>query len=150
VASQTAKEYLKQTFTIDKEINVLIQTVEELESKAEKVTTLLQLNEAQTDFNPHSREDTIVKMIDMKNKINDRIDNLVDLKSEIFDKINKIEDPEYRTLLTLRYINLYTFEQIAVEMHYSWRHIIRKHGYALLEFEKVNKCVIECHISKVL
>lgn len=138
MAVQTAKEYLKQTFTIDREIKALIQTVEELESKAEKITTSLQMNEAKTDFNPHSREDTIVKMIDMKNKINDRIDNLVDLKSEIFDKINKIEDPEYRTLLTLRYINLYTFEQIAVEMHYSWRHIIRKHGYALLEFEKAN------------
>lgn len=133
----TAKEYLKQTFTIDNEIRTLIEMTEELEAKATKITTTLDANKVIVDHDPHGREETIVKMIDMKNNINEKIDKLVDLKLQIFEKVYKVDNSDYRMLLALRYIKLYSFEEIAVDMCKSYRHIIRMHGWALQEFEKV-------------
>src|SRR5699024_7820139 len=126
----------------DAEINSLMQTIETLETKAEKTTSTLDPERvektSQNDYRENSREDTIVKMIDYKNKINDKIDELVDLKDEIFDKVYKMKEGNYRTLLILRYINLYTFEKIAVEMNYSYRNILYMHGHALQEFEALH------------
>lgn len=134
----TAKEYLRQTLKIDKEINILLQTIEKLEAEAEKTTTVLNPKkvEGQGSFNLHSREDTIVKLIDFKNKVNCKIDKLVDLKNEIFERIERVESTDYRNLLILRYINLNSFEEIAVTMCYSYRHVTRMHGWALQQFEK--------------
>ena len=39
-----------------------------------------------------------------------------------------------RTLLILRYKRGMTFDQIAEEMEYSWRHTLRLHGSALAHF----------------
>ena len=45
--------------------------------------------------------------------------------------IDAVDDPDQRHLLRLRYINGYKWEQVAVEMDYSFRHILRIHGAAL-------------------
>lgn len=144
----TAKEYLRQTLKIDKEINILLQTIEKLEAEAEKTTTVLNPKkvEGQGSFNLHSREDTMVKLIDFKNKVNRKIDKLVDLKNEIFERIEQVESADYRNLLILRYINLNSFEEIAVTMCYSYRHVTRMHGWALQEF---GKDVLVCPIKEV-
>ena len=144
----TTKDYLRQTLKIDKEINILLQTIEKLEAETEKTTTYLNPKkvEGQGSFNLHSREDTIVKLIDLKNKVNFKIDKLIDLKDEIFGRIEQIENADYRNLLMLRYINLNSFEEIAVTMCYSYRHVTRMHGWALQQFEKD---VLPCPIKKV-
>ena len=49
-------------------------------------------------------EDVIVKIVDMENEVNADIDKLVDLKQEIMRTINAVENPEYHTLLELRYL----------------------------------------------
>ena len=45
--------------------------------------------------------------------------------------IDAVDDPDQRHLLRLRYINGYKWERVAVEMDYSFRHILRIHGAAL-------------------
>lgn len=56
---------------------------------------------------------------------------------QIEETIGAVKDPTYNEVLHRRYIEGQTFELIAVEMHYSWRHTIRLHGEALLEVEKI-------------
>ena len=135
----TTKEYLKQIFKLDAEINSLLHEVEALEARATKVTTVLNPNrvEQSTGIYKNNQEDVVVKLIDYKNLINKKIDNLIDFKASILNTINKIDDTDQRTLLTLRYINLKYFDQIAVEMHYSYRTILRIHAAALESFEKL-------------
>ena len=63
----TTKEYLRQTFKLDAEINALIQTVETLEAKTTKVTTVLDPNKVGSgSFSIDNREQLIVKMCDYK------------------------------------------------------------------------------------
>lgn len=53
------------------------------------------------------------------------------LMQEVKAAINTIPDETLKQLLELRYINGYTWEQIAVKMYYSYVHICRLHGLAL-------------------
>lgn len=76
-------------------------------------------------------EGVIVKIIDLEHEIDEEIDRLVDLKQEIVSLIKKVKNPEYQTLLELRYLNFKTWEQIATEMHYSTQHTFRIHDKAL-------------------
>ena len=51
--------------------------------------------------------------------------------------IGGVADPCLRSVLEHRYLRLQSWEQIAVDMGYSWRHLHRLHGVALAETRKV-------------
>ena len=72
-----------------------------------------------------------VKIIDLEHEIDEGIDRLVDLKQEIVSLIKQVKNPEYQTLLELRYLCFRTWEQIAVEMHYELRYLRKLHRRAL-------------------
>ncbi|MGL6015774.1 MAG: DUF1492 domain-containing protein [Selenomonadaceae bacterium] len=76
-------------------------------------------------------EDIIAKMVDLENEISADIDALVDLKREIVSAIKSVDNPEFRTLLELRYLCFKPWEQIALEMGYDLRWLYRLHQKAL-------------------
>ena len=82
-------------------------------------------------------ENTICKIIDLQHEINEDIDRLVDLKTEIVAAIKSVENREYQTLLEKRYLCFETWEQIAVDMHYSLRWIHILHGKALNDLGRI-------------
>lgn len=67
-----------------------------------------------------------------------KIKELIKAKYEaldmITDEIEKLPRENEKLLLRLRYIEGYTFERVAVEMSYSWRHTLRIHADALSHF----------------
>ena len=126
-----AKEYLSQAYRIDQRINSKLEQVMSLRALLGKATgTLTGAPKAATP-NPHSMEDTICKMVDMENEINADIDTLVDLKTEIMTCIKRVENPEYQTLLELRYLCFKPWEEIADQLGYTQRHMLRMHDLAL-------------------
>ena len=126
-----AKEYLSQAYRIDQRINSKLEQVMFLRALLGKATgTLTGAPKAATP-NPHSREDTICKMVDMENEINADIDTLVDLKTEIMTCIKQVGNPEYQTLLELRYLCFKNWEDISTEMDYSLRRLYELHNLAL-------------------
>ena len=131
VMNMEAKEYLSQAYRIDQRINSKLEQVMSLRSLLGKATgTLTGAPKAATP-NPHSMEDTICKMIDMENEINADIDTLVDLKTEIMTCIKQVGNPEYQTLLELRYLCFKNWEDISTEMDYSLRRLYELHNLAL-------------------
>ena len=60
---------------------------------------------------------------------------------DVQNVINSVSNPTYRQVLTYRYINGYTWKQIAVKMNYTYRNITRLHGKAL------RNVVLECPIE---
>ena len=81
--------------------------------------------------NVYRMQDIIGKIIDLENEINADIDQLVDLKRDIVAIIKAVENPEYQTLLELRYLCFKTWEQIAVDMGYELRYLHKLHHRAL-------------------
>ena len=80
----------------------------------------------------------IDKIIDFQEKINAEIDELVDLKVEMREKINKVYNRRFISILTDKYINGLTLEQIAENNRKDYSTICRWHGEALRIFRKEN------------
>ena len=129
----STKDYLSQAYRIDQRINSKLEQVMSLRALLGKATgTLTGAPKAATP-NLHSMEDTIAKMVDLENEINEDIDALVDLKAEIMRRIKRVENTEYQTILELRYLCFKRWEEIAVDMGYSLRRVYELHDCALEE-----------------
>lgn len=76
---------------------------------------------------PPSGEDKIQratdKLADIDARIFEKLKKIEKLRSEIEAAIDKLEDSRHRAVLRCHYLNGETFEQIAVQMHYSIRRI---------------------------
>ena len=129
----STKEYLSQAYRIDQRINSKLAQVMSLRDLLGKATGTLSGAPKAATPNPHSMEDTIAKMVDLENEINDDIDALVDLKAEIMRRIKRVENTEYQTILELRYLCFKRWEEIAVDMGYSLRRLYELHDCALEE-----------------
>ena len=127
----TAKEYLSQAFIVDVDINTKLDQLDRLNALATKATTTFSEVPFTGTPDPHRREDIIVKIIDLEDRIKEEMRRLVDLKSEIMTAIAKIEEPEQRIVLEKRYLEFKKWADIAVEMNRSLRSIYRLHGEAL-------------------
>ena len=135
----TAKEYLGQTYRIDQRINSKLEQIASLRELSSKATNTLTDIPRNPSRDIHPMESIIAKMIDLENEINNDIDTLVDLKREIVTIIKVIENPEYQTLLELRYLCFKSWEQIAVDMGYELRYLHKLHGRALKTCESILK-----------
>ena len=125
------KDYLSQAYRIDQRINSKLAQVMSLRDLLGKATGTLSGAPKSATPNPHSMEDTIAKMVDLENEINEDIDALVDLKAEIMRRIKRVENTEYQTILELRYLCFKRWEEIAVEMNFSLQHLYRLHEKAV-------------------
>lgn len=64
------------------------------------------------------------------------------IRAEILRMCRRVEDNTLAALLIEYYVNGKTWEQVAVGLGCSWRHVHRLHARALKKLEEV----IECHI----
>ena len=125
------KDYLSQAYRIDQRINSKLAQVMSLRDLLGKATGTLSGAPKAATPNPHTMEDTIAKMVDLENEINEDIDTLVDLKAEIMRRIKRVENTEYQTILELRYLCFKRWEVIAVELGYDLRYLYKLHDQAL-------------------
>ena len=72
----------------------------------------------------------------------------IKIYADISSRIRKVKDDNQRELLMYRYIKCMKWEEIAVEMKYSWRNIHKIHSRALdsVDFEKC----MEVHTKSVI
>ena len=127
----TAKEILDLAQDIDTRINSKLEQICYLNDLATKCTASYSDMPRNPNRGSSSMADTVIKIIDLEESINKDIDNLVDIKIINNVMIASVENPEYATLLELRYICFKTWEQIAVIMGYTLRYIHKLHNYAL-------------------
>ena len=129
----TAKEYLQQARFLDQRIDSKIAQVASLNDLATKCSATLTGMPRNPNRGGSTMADAVCKIVDLQAEINRDIDRLVDLKREMVAAIKAVENPEYQTLLELRYLCFKTWEQIAVEMNYSIQHIYRLRDKALTQ-----------------
>ena len=120
-------------------INCKLEQVAELRSMLLPGAIRYDKDKVQTSNNADSISDTVSKIMELEEKINADIDELVELKSVARENIERMENDVEKVILYKRYFNNESFENIAVECGYSWRHIHRLHGEALKNFDKIYK-----------
>ena len=135
------KEYLNQIRYIDNEVQAHLEERSRLRQAIELKTTSYNDNKVQ-ETNSSDYDERYIKYVDMADMINNKIDALIELKMKVSSEIDQLDKAEHRLLLRQRYINLKSFEQIAVQMGYEIRQVHRIHGNAL---QNMSLNVMECH-----
>ena len=138
----TAKQFLSRGRWIEQEIQSLMKTRDETKDRLTSITQNYDSDGAQSSKDPHKFD----ALVELEDKIDRKIDELYRIKNEILDTIFRLDDPRERMVLKGRYVDMQTWEQIAVEMSYSYMQVTRIHGYALNSV----KDVIECYTDSVV
>lgn len=136
----TAKEYLNQARTLDMLINAKQSELYKLRLMATSVSSP-PITEKVQSCGDNTAMRIIDKIVDLQRKINMEIDELVTVKSEIREKISNVYNQKFITLLTDKYINGFTLEQIAERMDKDYKTVCRWHGEALQIFRNENNMI---------
>lgn len=133
----TAREYLGQIRALDDLINAKQRELYRLRLSATSVSSPALGDKVHSGGDNRSML-IIDKIIAMQEEINAEIGRLVDTKEEIRARIARVYNPQFIALLTDKYINGLTLEQIAEKMEITDKTACRWHGEALQIFRKEN------------
>ena len=127
----TAKQFLSRGRWIEREISALMRTRDETRDRLTHITQNYDGDGAQSTKDPHKFD----ALVELEYKLDERIDALCAVKTEILDTICKLEDSRERLALQLYYIDMKTWEEVCVEMNYSWKQIMRIRKRAIANVE---------------
>lgn len=143
------KDFLNRIRKIDVLINTKLEEISMLRNRLTNVTANTEKERVQTSMQGDKFGDTISKIIDLEREINNDIDVLVEYKTRARKLIETLDDDVLKVILYRRYFHGCTFEEIAVEIGYSWRWTCKLHGKALQKLNKAKED-IEVHIDNVI
>lgn len=131
----TAKEYLMQAYRLNELIESDVEELEHLRDLVGRITAPSFGERVQTTG---SSDPPFVKylgeVIEMEQKIHSELCELVSLKKQISGSLERVENREERLLLTYRYLNNYSWQEICDRLNVSMRTVHRIHAAALQNF----------------
>ena len=132
----TAKEYLRQAYRLNELIDSRITELERLRDYSTRLTSCSfegeRVSKSRSTEAPFAR--IIEKIVDLEKVINRDIDRYVDLKTEMNAAIDRVSNVDERLLLRYRYLNNYSWDDIAQLLNVSGRTVHRIHSNALYNF----------------
>lgn len=132
----TTKLYLNQIYRLDEIIKNKREEIIQLEAMAESITVATDKENVKSSGNKDKIGTAVAKIVDLQEEYLDILNEFLEKRKTIISQIENIEKIEFYNVLCRRYIQYKTFEEIAVEMDYSYRQITRIHGNALQAFER--------------
>ena len=131
--NELKKEYLNSYRAAVREEKILLEEIQ-------KLRTDKMFPSAVNDGMPHGSgggdlSEYAAKLDEAINDLKEQRLKKVRLYTEIQQRIKCVEDDTERELLMLRYLQGKTWEQVAVEMGYSWQHVHKLHSRALSDFK---------------
>ena len=129
----TPKEYLQQYRHAVERARSALEHLQELQTIATRTTPIYGgEGGSQHQSGDEKLCNAVERIIEAKNRVSDELEMLEATEREVVKTIDSVTDNALNTLLYKRYINGKTFEQIAVEMNYSYYHVVhRLHPEAL-------------------
>ena len=126
-----AKPWLARGRWIEREISALMKTRDETRDRLTRITQNYDGDGAQSSKDPHKFD----ALLELEDRLDAMIDKLYQTKNEILDAIDKLEDSRERIALRAYYIDMKTWEEVAVELKYTWRQTMRIRKTALEHIE---------------
>ena len=130
----TAKEYLMQVQGLEKELAAKRRTLRKLRDKSVSLSSPILGDKVKSGTFDNSH--IIDKIIYIENIIKERELELVEKIDEVSKSIECVCNPIFIAVLTDRYINGLTLEQVAEKMNKGERTVKVWHGQALQVFRK--------------
>lgn len=126
------KTQLKQYSHIMKNIDNLENRLYEIDNKLYSVGGGYNTDDrVQTNKDPDKWTELLDKKIRLEEEINAKLAQSYTEMMRIEKIINGLDEEE-KLLMRLKYIDCLTWEEVAVNMGYTWRHIHRIHGRCLM------------------
>lgn len=132
-----AKAYLSQVKLYDTHINNKLEELTRLKELLRHITSSIKDVPVSGGGNQDKMGSAVAKIVDLENEINDAVDAYIDKQREIGRVLERLGDADQVAVLHKRYFEDMPWEQIALEMHMTYRNVCYIHGRALLEMEKV-------------
>lgn len=129
----TAKQYMNRARRVDSEIESLMKLVQKTRESLESITQSYTGDIIQSSKNPHKYD----RLVELESLVDEKIAEQIKIKEETLETISQLKDRRQREVLIGYYLNMNTWEQVAVDMNYSYMHITRLHGYALKGVEAI-------------
>lgn len=126
--SDRARQFLRRAKKIDSEIDVLLMAKQETLDRVLSITQKYDADGAQSSKDPHKYD----RLVELESMIDQKTDELLEVKKEIMVTIMQLPERRLRCVMLDTYIRMMTFEQIAVEQHYSYRQVKRIHSKGLV------------------
>jgi len=133
----TAKEYLWRVRDAERELKRIEQEYEQAKADILHLKAIRYDTDKVTGGKTCDLSDAIAAIEGYMERLNAQWDKLIVLRKEAKVLIERIADGRYRDVLTRRYLQGQSLEEIAVDLRYNYRWIKRLHGRALGEFEKL-------------
>ena len=138
----TTIEYLSQVKELDSQIDIDTREL----ARWREMSTRVSRGSLEPNYNAtRNTEAPFIKCVDniivLEKRITSDIERLSSLKGEILTLIHSIDDPDYTSVLELRYLDYMSWEEIAGKMKYGKRWVYSKHKSAIEAFETAMKTV---------
>ncbi|WP_158221400.1 DUF1492 domain-containing protein [Megasphaera sp. ASD88] len=133
----TAKEYLNR---VRRQNYVVKQAERELTAVRADILTLesASLSEKVSGTRESDLSDKYIKLEKYFDTVISEWNKLIDMRVKAKAMIALLPDETQQAVLYARYINCMEWEQVAADMHYSWKQVFRIHGRALNSFSRIH------------
>ena len=131
------KEFLNKIRHIDMMIDCKCSQIKDLRDRLTSISCPMG-EKVQSSLEPDKFTDSVSKIIELEQEINEDIDKLINMKCVARKMIEQLDNEVEKLVLYKRYFENKTFEQISVEVNYSWRRIHQFHGDALKKLERLH------------
>lgn len=128
----TAKQYLSQARTLDREIESLTERCLRARAAAERITSVLT---GMPRGGLHDWTDAVDKAIEYANRLADLMGQAVDTKLSIVQTIAGVDNADQRQVLSMRYLDGKSWQHIATKLHADRTTVWRWHVAALKKIE---------------
>lgn len=132
---KSPKEYLRQIRLFDICIRQKEAELAAMRSEIESMSAAVTGERVQTSVNDKMSE-KVSHIVDLEAQIIRDKESFLRMKDRIINEIQGLDNSVYVDILYKRYVEYKQLEEIAVEMNYSYRQVLRLHGFALQEFKR--------------
>lgn len=132
---KTPKEYLRQIRLFDICIRQKEAELAAMRSEIESMSAAVTGERVQTSAKDKMSE-KVSHIVDLEAQIIRDKESFLRMKDRIINEIQGLDNSVYVDILYKRYVEYKQLEEIAVEMNYSYRQVLRLHGFALQEFKR--------------
>lgn len=146
MTKEELKQKLKGAMYAQRTLEGELDKLQELRSLAQKITPVY----SQAPGGSGSGkvlENSVAKIVEQERVVASCCDELCEQLAEVRALVALLPVGPMRLVMQRRYLNYRKWEQIAMELDYTWQHVHRLHGRAL---EFMLKDVIECEGQPVL
>ena len=136
----TAKEYLGEIRRLTAVIESYQRSIDILREDIANIQGVsYDKDRVQSSANGDVILNKIIRLEALTDEMGETMVQCAKKRAEITAQITMMSNRSYMQLLFKRYVEFKKFEQIAIEMNYSYEYIREMHGQALNDFESIYK-----------